>query len=330
MVDIAKMQKRKAESEKESNFFKPVKGETLLFVHPQVYPDDKVEPTAGLNYVEAVYHYSVGKDIVAALCLNVKKNPILKHPIIQEFLKKAGKVIKLDGECPVCAALPMMDEERANDCRAQTKYVWGVTPLTEKGPKEEKARALEVKPSVFSCGKQVWDGLVELYNGCGDISDLNAAVFVKVTKTGEGKTGTKYTVSADMASARQPKKLPAGVASLIKDAMAPGGDCDVFRVVAGSIRTAADLKAGLGGIAVDDGSAAPAKKGAAPVVEEEDDIPNHASGSVAFDPTADEAPPPKAAAAAPAKKAAAPAPAAADDDDDGVGAMMAELTGMSK
>ena len=320
MVDVDKMRKGYQREQRGGEFFTLDVGETLLYIHPQCRADDSWEPTDGVNYAPVVVHFKVGKKEGMVVSLDPELNPIIEHPFVKRLLKKAKK--RLTGRCPLKEALDngALDDDEADQSRAQTRYLWGCTPLYHRGDSSEEWRKLPGTPSVLFAGKTIFDGIMELFFDNGDITDPNAAILCKIKRVGKDMS-TKYTISADTASLKKPKALPPPTKAAIAKAIMEEGDCDLFRIVANMVKTPAEVEALLAGTVVsetpdddwdddDDEPAKPAKaKPKKPAAGDDDD-----DGEGDLD---DE----------PAPKPAKPKKPADDDDDDlGLGAIDAELS----
>jgi hypothetical protein len=251
-VNMGKMRKGYESQKRGGDFFTFEQGDTKCFIHPPCREDDTYEPTEGLNYIPVVVHYNVGKNNAMVVCQDPETNPIIEHPFVKAFLKK--KKIKLDGECAVCAEIASgeMDDDEADDSRPQTRYMWGITPLEQRSSKTDDWRRLNPKPCVAMVGKTLYDGFMELFFDNGDISDMAAAILGKVNRVGKGPRDTKYKVTADVQSLKKPLKLDSKLAKVIAKALAEGGDCDLFKIIANMVKSPAAVRAALTGVAVDE------------------------------------------------------------------------------
>lgn len=368
MVDISRMKKRYEEEKRGGELWTPEGGYTLVYAHPLCRPDDDFEDTKGLNYIRMVVHHGVGGKNQMIVCLDPKQNPFLKHPEVKKMLKQRN--VRIQGEtCPVCAELASggMDDEEADRSRPQTKYLWGITPLFHKDKPTSDWSKLTPRPSVAMFGKTIYDGMMDMYCNAGDISELDAAVLAQVYREGKGKNDTKYKVTADMRTTRTPFQFKGALRDLIMKAVAPGGDCDLFKVAANMTKGTAEAKAAVSGVAVeevgddDEGTPAPddapvastdipddehevaaessADDGAGEATPDDDGLPDMAAESAAPKAAAKAAPAKAASKAAPAKAApakAAPKPAstpaspAEEAPSDGLDELEAQLEAMSK
>jgi len=254
MVDMKKMRRGYESQQRGGEFFNIPEGDTITYIHPPCRGEaDEFEPTEGLNYIPVTVHYGIGKKNSMAVCLDNENNPIISHPFIKAFLKK--RKISLDGVCPVCNDIEKgkMDADEMDRSRAQTRYLWGHTPIEQRGRPSEDWRKLASKPSPSFFSKTVYDGLMEVFFDNGDITDPVSAVFVKLHREGTGMTDTRYKVTADARTIKKPKKLPKQFRIMLKKAMKEGGDCDLFKIVAHLIRSSSEVKALLAGVSVEEG-----------------------------------------------------------------------------
>lgn len=337
-VDMNKMRRGFQREQRAGEYLQLEQGETLLYIHPQCRADDKFEPTDGVNYVPVVIHYGVGKgrpgkdgksskgSMVASL--DPELNTIIEHPFVKRILKKSKK--KLTGKCPIAKALASgtLDDDEANEMRASTRYVWGVTPIGHRAAASSEFTKLAPKPSVLMCGKTVFDGIMEVFFDNGDITDPEAAVLVIVKRDGKDMT-TKYAVRADPASLKKPRKIGSEARTAVAKALKEDGDCDLFKVVANMIKSTAEVEALMTGVRTEDVDSlddeedetpAPKKKPAAVDEDAEDD--GEADLADDEEETEDEdeeevaaPPPPKTKTGKPAAKPV-PAPLATDEEED--------------
>jgi hypothetical protein len=316
--DLKRMQKNLDDSQAGAggDFFNPEVGDTRVYIHGMVYPEDTNPLTAGIPYVEVETHYKVGGKMMA-ICLDPEANPIITHPTVKKFLAERTKkpITKLGKVCGVCKAIADgdMDEDSAHESRRQKRYLMGVTPVDYRKKKVMDWLPLEAKPGVIMSGKQLWEGVTNfLIDGCadgGDVTDPRAAILAMITKTGAGMT-TKYEVKVDGASSKTPLMLPKATRLAIKEAMKPGGGCDLLRLLASMLKGPDEIAAALEGVEIeedeDEDEPAPKvkPKAKAKPEPEEDDEPEEAEEE-----EAEEEPAPK-------PKAKKPPPPPDDDDDE--------------
>src|SRR6478735_195271 len=330
MVDMDKMRKGHEAQQKGGDFVGFELGETLVYIHPPCREDDKWEPTEGVNYVPIVVHYGVGKNKGMAVSLDPEKNPIIEHPWIKKLLKAQKK--RIEGEDPMSKALTdgTITGEEADEARAQTRFLWGMTPLKHRTKSTDPWRDLPAKPGTAFIGKQIFDGIMEQFFDNNDITDPDAAILLRVKRTGEKRT-TKYEVKAEPSTLKTPFKVPKSLRKALSAAMAEGGDCDLFRITANMIKGTAEVQAMIDGIAVsrepDDDDEKPAKtaKGKKPVPPPPDDEDEDEDDDE--DDDEEPVPPKKPAksAAPPAKPAKGKKPADDDDEDEELGDLEAAL-----
>jgi len=323
-VDMGKMRKGYQDQQQGGDFLSFDPGETLVLVHPPCREDDEWEPTEGVNYVPVTVHYAVGKGNKMVVSLDPEANPIIEHPFVKRILKK--RKIRLTGECPVAKELEKGDwtDDEADESRPQTRYLWGVTPLRFRSSASEEWRKLSGKPSVAFVGKQIYDGIMEAFFDNGDISDLDAAVLVRIVRKGKDRT-TKYEVKGDPETLKKAFKVPTKLRAAIAKAMATEGDCDLFKIVGNLVRSPAEVQAIIAGVKTSDEpdddwddeeeetpkrtkkAAKKSKKKAAPPPEDDDEEEDE-------DDEEEEAPPPPPKKSK--KKAAKKPPPPPEEDDE--------------
>jgi hypothetical protein len=315
-----KMRKRYEEDQKSGDFLSFEKGQTLVYIHPQCRPDDEWEPTANLPFVPVAVHYGLGSSAKQmAVSLDSEANPIIDHPYVKAFLKKAKK--RLTGGCPVATALRdgTIEEDAADESRRQSRYLWGMTPLKHRTKSSAPWSDLSGKPSVAFIGKQIHSGIMDLFMEHDDITDPSAAILVRIERTGDSRN-TKYKVTVESSTLKTAFVLPKSMKSALAKAIAEGGDCDLFRITSNLIKPTAEVQAMVDGVAVEtdpdenDEDETPKKK-KAKKPEPEDDDEEEADDEPEADEDDDDEPPPKkpAKSAKPAKK---PEPEEDDDEDD--------------
>ena len=259
-VDLKKMSEHRDSLGKDGGeFFSFEEGETLVYVHPPCRDDDEYEPTAGFMFVPIVVHYSVnpeGKGF--AVSLNKETNPILEHPFLKPYLKK--KKIRLRGRCPIAESLEADDltEDEAKERRPQTKYLWGFTPFRHRQNDKRSTpwAPLSQEPTVALLGKQIHEGIMDVFEDHDDISDPDNAVLIKIKRQGKGRT-TSYEVV--VATKKDVDGIGGGTPSdpleLDKKAKAKlnralQDQCDLFRIAGNMVKPANELEAMLSGVKV--------------------------------------------------------------------------------
>lgn len=250
-VNLDKMRQAYEDAQK-GDLWTPDEGETLLYVHPPCRDDDKHEPTEGLCYVPVVIHYSVGRDNAAVMCLDRKENTLLDHPVIVEMLKKRGVQLGEKLECPVDKAIfkGQIAGDDAKDSRAQERWLWGVTPISFSRKFGGTHTKLPPEPTPYMCGWKVFSAIMAAFSECGDITDPDSAVLFKLQRKGTGLM-TKYDgCGADLATVKSPMRLDKATRRLVREAMQPEGDCDLFAIAASFAKSEAEAQAAVTGIRV--------------------------------------------------------------------------------
>lgn len=266
-LDLKRMNQRREEIKRssggrEGSFLKFEEGETLVYMHGLIYPEDDHDLTRGYNFIEVVQHFGVGGKRAGQVCLDPIANPIILHPIVQQFLAKRKKPIKIDKDCkcPVCVGRDSgeIEGEDAERQRPQNKWVFGLTPVYYRSSKEDEWSKKKFEPSIHIAGVKLMTGFTgEMIDmGKRNISDVEAVVLLKVSRTGKDFDNTDYEVATDKDSLVQPIKLDKPQRRVIADAVKPGGACDLFKVVANMIKSPVELKALIVGTRVEEEAAA--------------------------------------------------------------------------
>jgi len=252
-VKMSRMRKSYEEQSRGGEFWSCPEGDTLCYIHPPVLEDDEFPLTEGINYIPFAVHYGLGEGNQMGICLDTKKNPILKHPKVKLALKKRG--IKLTGKCPVCEAIDSgkkvdgLDPQRS---RRQTKYLWGLTPLRFRDKPRGKFQKLTPTPSPAIVGRTLYDGIFDVFDSIGDITDFDSATYVVINRKGRSMTSTKYKVTPDGATTKSPVSLSKGMRRLISDAIEEDGDCDLFSIMSSMVKSQDELNALVTGVPVED------------------------------------------------------------------------------
>jgi hypothetical protein len=252
-VNVDKMKKAAADSKRGGEFLSFEIGDTKAYIHGPCRDDDEFELTAGTNFVPVTVHYQVGKQGNMVICTDPDKNPIINHPFVRALLKKRKNAPRLDGTCAVCEEIESggMESDAADDSRPQTKFIWGATKIQFRRDKGDDWRDEPFKPGVLMAGKSIHDGFLDLFVEGGDITKTDGATLARIEREGKGKNDTKYKVTADSATIKVPLRLDKKVRLALEKAMAEGGDCDLFKVVANMIKSTSEVKALLSGVKVD-------------------------------------------------------------------------------
>lgn len=245
---------RKMKDRQEGNLWgKLEEGEYLCYTHKPVYSKDENKLTAGFNFIEAAMHYSIGGKKNAQLCLDYENNPILSHPILQSFVANREKnkfKITPKTKCPVCMAIES-GEITDQKCRQQLKWFIGLTPMWFRKEKHDKWTKLKFKPRFMIAGSQIFNGYInariDLANDDIDPTDVDAAVLMKVTRTGT-EFNTEYSVVADIGSARKPIKLDKAQRAVLEKVVKPKGELDLFMIVAGFTKSPNQVSALISGV----------------------------------------------------------------------------------
>lgn len=230
-------------------------GDTVIYVC-QPCDDDATLPQVDLK------QHKVSQDKRPIVCLDLDKNPVLSHPRVVAYLEEDGKDI--DGGCPVCEAIAAGTfEGEAKKAKAKTTSLWNFVTLKYRKDARMPWQDLAFEVRQCSASYTVSDGILEMLGNEGDITDPEKAIFARVNRKGSGKMDTEYKVHADSETLRKPVRLSAGQRKIIDEALAPGGNGDLYRIVAAFTQSREEVIAALGGL--EEEETKPAKKGKAPV-----------------------------------------------------------------
>jgi len=240
-VDRDRLRKDK-QRKKGGEFFKFDPGDTCIYVCDECVEGD------GINYVETCVHYGVGPDDKMVICLDPSNNQALEHPLVKRYLEDRG--IDIAGGCPVCDALPGRKAEARKRQRAQDRFMFQIVPWKFRAKKSipfADLGANMVQPAFVGFG--IWDGITDAMEEEGDIYDLDKAILVKVNRTGTGPTDTRYKVTVDSTSLKNPIRIGKGLRRVLRDALREGGSADSYKTIAEMIRSTKQVEELMTGVA---------------------------------------------------------------------------------
>jgi len=235
-VSHSEMVRDKARSLRGSNLHALQAGYTLLYICPPVHEE------APTPHVEAEVAFQFGP----------KNNAITRceRLVDSEPFLSALKRRKVDLDDVVAgwekadALLLKFGDPKGGFGK---RWTYNVVCL---GHKTNPRKAWDVPEPVvefLSAGKQIFDGLSDLFFDEGDICDPDAAIFAVVKKEGTGMN-TEYSVKADTDSLKSPVRLDDDLYSLVEAALVPGGDGDIHAYLAAMCRPLRAIEAAWSGV----------------------------------------------------------------------------------
>jgi hypothetical protein len=260
-LNVDKLRESYENNQRGGEFWTPDQGVTMLYIHGLCRQNDTHELTEGINNIPIVIHYGVGPDNEMVVCLDPERNPIINHPFVQECLAQRKEPIQIGNSCPICSAIEegRVPPDQADRISPTTRYIWGVTPIKYKTDVSSKDwNNLTVRPRIALVGNTIYNGFMQVFFEVGDITDLEAMIFVLVSRTGKGRYDTKYVVSSyndrtKSGSVAKPMVMPAKMRGLISKAVTKNGDCDLFRTTANLIKGKDRIEEILKGVCVSSG-----------------------------------------------------------------------------
>jgi hypothetical protein len=242
-LDAMKRQKAEAASKRGgADYYTVPEGETLLYICPPLAGDD-------LPFVETFVHYDAGPEDKMTVCLDPERNPVLKDPRVQAVLAKRKK--NIEAGCQACIRL----DDGADVAReASSRYYWGIIPLKQRKDNTKKWREADDADElrILACGYTVWSGIMDCFINNGDISDPKKAILVVVQRKGKGMS-TTYTVTADSDSVRSGGiAMSKPVRALVKNQCIEGENGDLYRVIANSVKSSAEVHSIIEGVPLED------------------------------------------------------------------------------
>ncbi len=256
-VNLDAMKKEKAEAASKrggADYYTVPEGETLLYICPPLPGDD-------LPFVETSVHYDAGPEDKMTVCLDPARNPVLLDDRVKAVLKKRNK--NIEAGCQACIRL----DDGADVARdASSRYYWGIIPLKQRKDNTKKWREADDADElrILACGYTVWSGIMDCFINNGDISDPKKAILVVINRKGKGMS-TTYTVAADSDSVRQGGvAMSKPVRALVAAQCVEGENGDLYRVIANSIRSSAEVHSIIEGVPLEEGEETPADDGKPP------------------------------------------------------------------
>lgn len=255
-------------------------GKYLLYICGPSREDDDI------NYIEFTNCYGLGSDgKKRGVSLDTARNPLLLDERVQDFLTERG--VSSDGPCPLIEEWEKRkedgDKKGADDIKPGTRFVFNVVPLgfsSDLNAKEWGAAPNNGELCKMECGATVWEGIVDVINQAGDITNPEEATLVIISKTGQ-KMKTKYKVVADMKTTKKPMDLSDEIKAQLEEGLVAGADHDLYKTFADMVKPRDALEAILAGVDTDDDD------------DDEEDTGKGKKKAAAADEDEDEAPPPK-------------------------------------
>lgn len=240
-INLEKMAQDRANAQKGADDFKMPVGDTALYIAPPARPDDD------LPYIEVLMHWGLGKNNQMVMCQDAANNELMRNPHLVEMAKKRGiatgtvKVGKDTKECIAggCAVCKKLDEGGLSERqKAKRAWLWMISPILARAdarkPFAPWPDGVTLVPYLSSF--TVWTGIVDQFAACGDITNPEAASYVRVIREGKGATDTKYNVQPHLETVKQPVAISKQLAALIASDMAPGEKCDPYTHLASKLR----------------------------------------------------------------------------------------------
>lgn len=188
-------------------------------------------------------HWGVGK---GSICLNPAFNAILQSPAFIEQAKELEK--DFSGGCPICEAFDA--GAVGKESQSTNKWIFVIHPVKtrtdtgnsfSKWPDENTVVPIRASWTVYTGIEEKFLEFDE------DITDPDGAKLVRIVREGKGKNNTSYDVQHDLETIKKPFVVSKALRVKIAEAMAPGGKCDPYRLIANEIKTRAELEALLAG-----------------------------------------------------------------------------------
>ncbi len=248
-MDLEAMRKAREEKQRGGDFYTFDEGDTVIYVCGPCREEDP------LAFVEVKQHRGKGQKDRSFICLNPDSNKVLNHPALQAYLAEQGKDI--EGGCPQCEELSAGTfkgtPEELKRVKASSRYFWNVIPMKYRKDGRLPWQALQPADNVVPCPTpfSVWDGIMDAIGNEGDVTNEDGAIFLRVNREGSGQMDTKYKVQPDSESLKKPVKLSKATREAIAMALAEGGPCDLYKIVANLILSRAEVATRMNGVEVE-------------------------------------------------------------------------------
>jgi len=252
-LDLGKLRDRHAQGKRfaggdKGSFLKIPDGlSTYYLVAP-------TEAMGGIPFVEFLVHREVGPEGKMTVCL-ADENEILRDPSVAPALREKGVDV---GRCPVDdfladdAAAASLPEVKLAKMVAKPQYLFAVVPWEIQNAAGELVPLPDGDrvPRPLFCGPQIWDGICDVIEAEGNVTDPNAAILIRIKKS-VVKKRTSYKVEVDTRCIREPIRISKSTKAAIAAACASTGDCNLFRIVVNMTKSADVVDAFLRGDTVE-------------------------------------------------------------------------------
>ena len=248
--DTLRKRRKEAKERGGSSFLRfKEEGQYLVYLAPPCRPDMD-DP-----FVEMLVHnVGKGKAYKPVPCLS-ERNEILRDERVLEHIEQ-GIDIFSDG-CPRCDARDEATSDKAKrDAGFKRQFFANMVVIgrrADSSKKWEKVEEDDLRVQVANFGPKLWEQITDVVLDEGDITDVDHAVFLVITRSGKGQNDTEYRCIADRETIRKPAQLPDSLVEKLEEALAEGGRGDLFKVIAGQVKdreTIEDMAAGK--VEVDD------------------------------------------------------------------------------
>jgi hypothetical protein len=303
-INLQKMAEERAKRALGGEMITLKEGETRVYVCAFARPEDDTP------YYEYKMHYGLGNDGKKShFCLEPQYNRVL---LLDAFAEQAAALKKVIGEgCPTCEKVDRGESISSNpdeSGKPQSRWLFIISPRGHRSDVrqnftpwgQDEVRGLDAP-------YRVWNGIMDQFGGCGDLTDMDAAIYIRIIREGV-KLNTKWDVQADIETARKPLKMDKVFREMVATAVAPGGPFDPLRLIANMVRNRSELEKYLA--EKTDGEYSEPPGGETPPPDQSNFKPPTKGKPAATQAPKPAAPPTKQPPAAGATKAAPPKPAA--------------------
>jgi hypothetical protein len=265
-MDVSKFRERRVEES--SSRERPARPDMFKVSAPGTWIVYICPPSAAMGdypCVEVDLHYGIGPERKMVACIardsfvftDAAQNALAARNERNIENGKPEWAVELDPEegCPVCAAF-----EEGDDERRKQSWLFNVIPIAFIDPKGRRTEVAEHERVIrpwFASFKQreiVFDAISD----AGDITDPDAATYVRITRVGTEFKSTRYSGGPDVETLRTPVRIPKPMRAAVR--AIESGENDLLGLATAFVRsfdTLADMVGSASSEAEESTSATP-------------------------------------------------------------------------
>lgn len=226
------MRRDQANASTGSDLLKLSEGHTLIYICPAVHDSEPVP------YAEARMAFGFGPKKAALVSIDGldRCQPILdalakKHVTYEEAVAGSDRAAEL---------IAKYGDEKRNGFK--NRWWFNVVVMGHRVSARKAWDVPEPKVVIFPCGKSIFDGIVDQIFEIGDVSDYDAATFIKIKRSGSGLE-TEYKVDPDVDSLKNPVMLDDDFVDMLENALQPGKANDLHAEIVKMVKRVDEIDA---------------------------------------------------------------------------------------